>query len=331
MGTILVTGGGGFLGRELIRQLLKQGESVRSFARGDYPELHALGVDVRRGDLQDLEAVRAAVSGCEAVFHAAAKPPPWGRRSEYEAANVEGTRNVIEACVAAGCSYLVYTSTPSVVGGAEDIEGGDESLPYREDFSGAEYPRSKALAERALLAADGQGGLRTLAIRPHLIWGPGDPHFLPRFVAKAQAGQLRRIGRRDAEVDPTFISDAAAAHLCALQRLRAGAEVSGRAYFVSGDERIGLWTMVDRMLGTAGLPALERSVPAALAAFLAYIIEGVHRLFSLPGEPRITRFVVQQVTHARWFDVSAARRDLGYEPKVTIDEGMRRLSEEQVD
>ena len=139
----------------------------------------------------------------------------------------------------------------------------------------------------------------------------------------AESVQLDRVEFR-------FISDAAAAHLCALQRLREGAEVSGRAYFVSGDERIGLWTMVDRMLGTAGLPALERSVPAALAAFLAYIIEGVHRLFSLPGEPRITRFVVQQVTHARWFDVSAARRELGYEPKVTIDEGMRRLSEEQV-
>ena len=118
MGKVLVTGGGGFLGGELIRQLLSQGESVRSFARGDYPELSELGVDVRRGDLQDLDAVREAVSGCEAVFHAAAKPPPWGKRSEYEAANVAGTRNVIDACIAEGSKYIIYTSTPSVVGGA---------------------------------------------------------------------------------------------------------------------------------------------------------------------------------------------------------------------
>ena len=167
-----------------------------------------------------------------------------GKRSEYEAANVAGTRNVIDARIAEGSKYIIYTSTPSVVGGAEDIEGGDESLPYREDVSGAEYPRSKAIAERDLLAADGRGGLRTLAIRPHLIWGPGDPHFLPRFVAKARAGQLRRIGDRDAEVDPTFISDAAAAHLCALQRLREGAEVSGRAYFVVAMSALacGLWS-----------------------------------------------------------------------------------------
>ena len=258
------------------------------------------------------------------VFHVAAKPPPWGRREDYETINVQGTEHVVAACLDEGVGHLIYTSTPSVVGGAEDIEGADESLPYREDWSGAEYPRSKALAERAVLAANGPA-LRTIALRPHLIWGPGDPHFLPRFVEKARKGQLRRIGARDCLVDPTFVSDAASAHLCAADRLLEGAEVAGRAFFISGGETIGLWTMVDRLLATAGEPPLEKTISAAAAGVAASLFEGGHRLFGLSGEPRITRFVVQQVTHARWFDIRAARELLGYAPRVSIEQGLARL------
>lgn len=321
----LVTGGGGFLGGEIVRQLLARGEEVRSFARGSYPALESLGVEVLCGDLREAEAVRAAVAGCDIVFHAAAKPPPWGSRADYESINLGGTHNVIDACRAEGVGALVFTSTPSVVGGSEDIEGGDESLSYRSDWSGAEYPRSKALAEQAVLAAAGED-LRAVALRPHLIWGPGDPHFLPRFVERARNGQLRRIGAGDPLVDPTYITDAGLAHLCAADRLLAGADISGRAYFVSGGETVGLWTMVDRMLETAGEPPVSKRISAGAARFAAGLVEGSHRLFRRSGEPRITRFVVQQVTHARWFDVTAARRDLGYEPQVSIDEGMRSLT-----
>jgi nucleoside-diphosphate-sugar epimerase len=320
----LVTGGGGFLGGAIVRQLLERGDEVRSFARGEYPELTALGVDCHQGDLRSKEQVRAAVRGCDLVFHVAAKPPPWGRREDYFAVNVLGTENVVAACLSEGVQRLVYTSSPSVVGGTEDVEGADETLAYRTQWSGAEYPRSKALAEQRVLAANSPQ-LRTVALRPHLIWGPGDPHFLPRFLEKARRGELRRIGKRDCLVDPTYVADAAAAHLCAGDRLLEGAEVSGRAYFISSGETIGLWTMIDRLLETAGEPPLEKTVSLGLARFAANLIEGTHRLFRLRGEPRITRFVVQQVTHARWFDIGAAREKLGYQPGFSIDEGMATL------
>lgn len=321
----LVTGGGGFLGGEIVRQLLARGDHVRSFARGEYPELSGLGVEVVRGDLSDLDGLRAAVGGCDLVFHVAAKPPPWGSREDYESTNVLGTEHVVSACLAEGVRHLIYTSTPSVVGGAEDIEGEDERLPYRSDWGGAEYPRSKALGEQSVLAADCTE-LHTVALRPHLIWGPGDPHFLPRFVEKARRGALRRIGSGDPLIDPTFVTDAAAAHLCAADRLRAGADVGGRAYFISGGETIGLWTLVDSLLATAGEGPLTKRVPAGIARVAGALLEGSHRLFGLAGEPRLTRFVVQQVTHARWFDISAARRDLGYEPRVSISDGLAVLS-----
>jgi len=321
----LVTGGGGFLGGEIVRQLLARGDVVRSFARGEYPELSALGVEVVRGDLGDLAGLRAAVHGCDLVFHVAAKPPPWGTRADYEATNIRGTEHVVAACLAEGVRHLVYTSTPSVVGGAEDIEGGDERLPYRRDWAGAEYPRSKAIGEQSVISAD-CAELHTVALRPHLIWGPGDPHFLPRFVEKARRGELRRIGSGDPLIDPTFVTDAAAAHLCAADRLQQGADVGGRAYFISGGETIGLWTLVDSLLATAGEGPLTKRVPAGVAEVLGALFEGTHRLFRLAGEPRLTRFVVQQVTHARWFDISAARTDLGYEPKVSITEGLTTLS-----
>jgi len=320
----LVTGGGGFLGGVVVRQLLARGDSVRSFARGEYPDLSALGVEVLRGDLRALEDVRDAVRGCDLVFHVAAKPPPWGRREDYEAVNALGTQNVVAACLAEGVRHLVYTSTPSVVGGAEDIEGGDERLPYRSEWSGAEYPRTKALGEQAVLTADSES-LRTVALRPHLIWGPGDPHFLPRFIEKARKGELRRIGREDPLVDPTYITDAAAAHLCAADRLRDGADIGGRAFFISGGETIGLWTLVDRLLDSAGEGPLTKSVSVGTARLAAGLFEGAYRLFGLQGEPRLTRFVLQQLTHARWFDISAARSDLGYVPQVSIDEGMAAL------
>lgn len=323
--TALVTGGGGFLGRRILELLLERGGvAVRSFARGEYPELTAMGVEVVRGDLRKADDVGAAVQGCDVVFHAAAKPPPWGSPTDYQAINVQGTRNVVDACLAAGVPHLVYTSTPSVVAGAGDIRGGDESLPYGSDFAGAWYPRTKAEAEKLVLAANCES-LGTVAIRPHQIWGPRDPHFLPRFVQKATSGALRRIGPGNPEVDTTFVDDAATAHLLAWDRLREGAPVAGKAYFISNGERIGLWTMVDRMLEVAGVEPVTRTIPVGLARFAASMGELAWRSFRLSGEPRVTRFVVHQVTHDRWFDIGAARRELGYEPQVGIDEGLNRL------
>jgi len=321
----LVTGGGGFLGGAIVRALLRRGDEVRSFSRGDYPHLAELGVEQIRGDLQDSLAVAGAARGMDVVFHAAAKPPPWGPAAEYDAINVGGTQAVLDACRAAGVKALVYTSTPSVVAADGHVEGGDESLPYGTGFFGADYPRSKALAEQAVLAAD-SSGLRTVAIRPHLIWGPDDPHFLPRFVAKHRAGQLARIGDGDPLVDCVYVDNAADAHVLAADKLLAGADVGGRAFFVTNDEPIGLWTMVDQLLACAGEGPVTKRIPAGVARTVATIIEGIWRLFGIASEPRITRFVVHQVSHAHWFDISAAKDLLGYKPSVSTEEGLKRVA-----
>ena len=327
----LVTGGGGFLGTAIVRALHARGDTVRSFSRAAHPHLRALGVEHRQGDLCDAAAVAAACEGCDFVIHAAAKPPPWGQPAEYDAINIGGTEHVIAGCVAHGVPYLVYTSTPSVVVADGDVEGGDENMPYGTHFFGSDYARSKAVAEQAVLAAhgrplaDGSGKLDTIALRPHMIWGPEDPHFLPRFVAKKRAGQLKRIGRVDPLVDTTYIDNAAQAHLDAADRLLEGAPVGGRPYFITNDERIGLWTMLDKMLAAAGEGPVEGRVPAGVARVVAGLSEGIGRTLSLRSEPRITRYVVHQTTTAHWFDISAARTQLQYKPSVDIAEGLRRL------
>jgi len=319
----LVTGGGGFLGAAIVRMLVSRGDDVRSFARGEYPEIAALGVEIVRGDIRDTAAVAAACRGREVVFHVAAKPPPWGARADYESINIGGTQNVLDACRGGGVEHLVYTSTPSVVASDGDAQGLDESAPYATRFL-ADYPRTKAEAEQLVLAADGEG-MRTIALRPHLIWGPGDPHFLPRFVARARSGELRRIGGGDPLVDTVYLDNAATAHLLAADRLVAGAAVHGKPYFISNGEPIGVWTMVDRMLAAAGVAPVTAQVPASLAAAAAWAFEARHRLLGLSGEPRITRFLVHEVSRAHWFDISAARRDLGYEPTISLDDGLARL------
>jgi nucleoside-diphosphate-sugar epimerase len=322
----LVTGGGGFLGSAIVRELRARGDRVRVFARGEHPAVLALGAELFRGDVRDAAALAAAARDCDAVFHTAAKPPPWGPRADYEAVNVGGTRNVVAACRAASVPVLVHTSTPSVVAVDRDIEGGDESLPLATRFL-AEYPRTKALAERLVLEGSRDAaGPRAVALRPHLVWGPGDPHFLPRFVARARSGRLRRIGDGDPLVDTVYVDDAAHAHVLAADRLLAGAPISGRAYFVTAGAPVGAWTMVDRMLAAAGIPPVARRVPAGVARAAALVAEALWRWLPLPGEPPLTRFLVQQLTHAHWFDISAARRDLGYEPRVSLDDGLVRLA-----
>ena len=188
----LVTGGGGFLGAAIVRGLLARGTAVRSFSRQSYPALDALGVEQVQGDIADTAAVTAAARGCGVVFHVAAKPGIWGDYAGYHRTNVVGTSSVIAACRAAGVQRLIYTSSPSVVFDGRDMEGVDESVPYPAHYE-AHYPRTKALAEQAVIAAN-DAQLATVSLRPHLIWGPGDNHLLPRMVARARAGQLRRIG-----------------------------------------------------------------------------------------------------------------------------------------
>lgn len=320
---VLVTGGG-FLGSALARRLLARGDGVRVFGRRARPALRAEGVEVLCGDVADPAHVAAAVAGCEAVFHTAAQVGSWGRPALFERTNVEGTRNVIAACLQHGVRRLVFTSSPSVAHGRGDCEGIDESHGYAEAFD-AEYPRTKAIAERLVLAANGRA-LATLALRPHLMWGPGDTQLIPRVVARARAGTLRLPGGPAKRVDCTYVDNAVDAHLAALARLAPGAVCAGRAYFISQGEPLPQRDLITQVLEAVGIPGPFPTVAPWILRRAGAAAEAWWRVRGIwDREPPLTRFVARQLTSAHWFDISAARRDLGYEPRVSIATGLARL------
>lgn len=319
----LVTGGGGFLGGAIVRELLSRGDEVRSYSRGTYPELAALGVDQRQGDLTFPSKLADAAAGCDVVFHVAAKVGLWGSYDEFYRTNVIGTRNVLTACERAGVRRLVFTGSPSVVFGGGDIAGVDESALIPDTFDSF-YSKTKAISEDMALAA-ASAKLAVVSLRPHLVFGPGDHHIAPRIIAQRRAGKLRRIGGFNKLVDVTYVDDAARAHVAAAARLAVDPAISGRAYFLSQGDPRPLWDIVGMILAAADLPPVEESVPLWAAKAAAYAYEGAYRALRVKREPPVTRFLVKNLTTAHWFDISAAKRDLDWRPQVTIEEGMRRL------
>lgn len=319
----LVTGGGGFLGKAIVKLLRARGDEVRSFSRNPHPALAELGVEHCRGELDDAAAVARACEGCDIVFHVAAKAGVWGPYEEFYRANVLGTRHVIAACRRNGIKRLVHTSSPSVVFDGSDMEGVDESVPYPEHFE-AFYPQTKAEAERLVLQAN-DGGLATVALRPHLIWGPEDNHLVPRILDRGARGALRKIGSRECLADTIYIDNAALAHLQAADHLDIGSVVAGKAYFLSQGEPLPIWEVVNRILDAGGLPPVTRTISPALAYTVGAVLEKVYTLFNLKGEPRMTRFVAKELSTSHWFDLRAAQRDFGYRPEVSFDEGIERL------
>ncbi len=320
---ILVTGGGGFLGKAIVKLLLEQGHEVCSFSRNVYPQLTELGVEQFVGDLNDLAAVIKAADGCDAIYHVAAKAGVWGSYDDFYQPNVVGTMNIIQACRRCEITRLIYTSSPSVVFDGTDMEGINESVPYPDHFL-AYYPQTKAAAEQLVLAAN-DGTLATVALRPHLIWGPEDNHLVPRILERGRVGALRRIGDRPCLVDTVYIDNAAKAHVLAGDKLAVGSAVAGKVYFISNDEPLPLWVIVNRILAAGDLPPVEKSISPRLAMLAGVILETVYRLLRLSGEPRMTRFVAKEMSTAHWFDLAAAKGDFGYQPQVSIDEGLKRL------
>jgi len=322
---ILVTGGGGFLGQALCRGLVARGHEVLSFNRGDYAPLAALGVGQIRGDLADADAVRHAVAGVDAVFHNGAKAGAWGSYESYHLANVVGTDNVIAACRSHGVSRLVYTSTPSVTHRAtHPVEGlGADEVPYGEDFQ-APYAATKTLAEQRVLAAN-DASLATVALRPRLIWGPGDQQLVPRLAERARAGRLRFVGDGRNLVDTTYIDNAALAHFLAFEHLAPGAACAGKAYFISNGEPLPMRELLNKLLAAVGAPAVEKSISFKTAYRIGAVAERVWPILRLRGEPPMTRFLAEQLCTPHWYSMEPARRDFGYVPQVSIDEGLTRL------
>ncbi|QDU63720.1 3 beta-hydroxysteroid dehydrogenase/Delta 5--_4-isomerase [Planctomycetes bacterium Pan216] len=323
---VLVTGGGGFLGRALVNKLLRRGDEVRVFARGDYPDLVRDGAELVRGDLADPAVVADACQEREVVFHVAALAGIWGPRTSFERTNILGTENVLAGCQQHGVERLVYTSSPSVVfpKGKVDIAGWNESAPYPERF-GCAYSRTKAIAEEKVLRAGRDNRLRAASLRPHLIWGPGDAHLIPRVVSRAKEGNLVRVGSGTNRVDLTYVDNAADAHLLAADALDSNPDVAGKAYFISDGAPVELWTWINDLLTRLDVPPVRRAISYRTAATIGGVMEAVYATLRLRQEPRMTRFLASQLSGDHYFSIENARRDLGYEPAVDNETGMKQL------
>jgi nucleoside-diphosphate-sugar epimerase len=318
----LVTGGTGFLGRRLVARLLAQGRPVTILARRAAPDLAARGVRFITAALDDTAALRDACAGIHTIFHLAAKVGVWGRYDDFHRANVLGTRALLASARAHGARVFVHTSTPSVVYNGRDLAGaGEKTLPLATRCP-SPYPLTKAAAEREVLAADSPT-LRTVALRPHLIWGAGDPHLIPRLLAQARRGRLRIVGRGLNRVDMVHVENAADAHLLAETHI---ARCAGRAYFITNGEPVLLWDWIARLLAALDAPPLpRRRIPLRAAALLGACCEAAWRLLPLRGEPPLTRFIAAELAKDHWFDIAAARRDLGYVPRISMAEGTAAL------
>jgi 2-alkyl-3-oxoalkanoate reductase len=321
----LVTGATGFLGRHIVGQLLAEGHHVRALCRNPDSELTSLGVEIVRADLRDRQAAVAACRNVETVFHTAGIAGVWGPWKEYYEANTLATMHVVQGCLAHGVGRLVYTSTPSVTYNGTDQKGVDESTPYAKRWL-CHYPHSKALAEQYVLQANGEAGLSTCALRPHLIWGPGDRHLIPGVIERRRAGRLWRVGNGTNLIDMIYVDNAARAHLSAADRLAPGSPVAGRAYFISQGQPVRCWEWIDQILLMAGLGPAPRSLSLTAAWCYGALMEAVWRFFRVPGDPPMTRFLAAQLGTSHYFNICRAQRDFGYAPAMSTAEGMERLA-----
>lgn len=335
-GPAFITGASGFIGGKIAERLLAGGRRVRVLARRPLPHLEALGAEVILGDLDSSEALRRGCQGAETVFHVAGRVGVWGPADNFFRVNVGGTRNVLAACREVGVPRLVYTSSPSVAYNGGDLAGVNESAPLCIKAPCA-YPTSKAAAEREVLAANGPA-LATVALRPHLVWGPGDKNVVPRVLALARTGRLKIIGSGRNKVDVTHSTNVVDAHLLAEGALIASQPsalnsqpalppAGGKAYFITNGEPVILWDWINQLLRGVGIPEITRRIPLSVAYAAGGLMEGIWRVLPLKGEPPMTRFVAKEMATDHWFDISAARRDLGYTPRVTMAAGTAELIE----
>lgn len=320
-GRYIVTGGGGFVGKAILRALRDQGSEVISVSRSSYPELEEYGAESVVLDLSDAEHPNWSVfEKADGVFHVAAHVKMWGDYEPFYKVNVGGTKNVITACLKYGVQRLVYTSSPSVIADETDLRGIDESYPYPDEHL-AFYPETKALAEREVLAANSEQ-LRTCSLRPHLIWGPGDTNLVPTILNRARRGKLIQIGAGDNMVDVCYIEDCVEAHLCAMDALATNVQASGLAYFISQGEPVSLWGWINEVLARHDLAPVTRKVSSKLATKIAFILELISKLWPGNPEPLLTRFLVSEMSTDHYFSIKNAQELLGFHPRYSIAQAL---------
>ncbi|MFA6569603.1 MAG: NAD-dependent epimerase/dehydratase family protein [Victivallales bacterium] len=323
---VLVTGGGGFLGKRIIDALRRLNcGSIRSVGRRPQPELGENGVEVLCGDISDSSFILKACESRTLVFHTAALAGVWGKREDFYRINVTGTQNVADSCRKRNVSALVYTSSPSVVLHSGNTENADESAPYPEKYL-ASYPETKAIAERLVLGAN-SADFATVAIRPHLIWGPGDPHLLPRVVERAKKGKLMQVGDGKNLVDMTYVDNAAFAHVAAAGTLRNSQKANGKAYFISDGNPVVLWEWIGNLLKLLDMAPVDKKISYRSAYVGGALVELLYKLLPFSGEPPMTRFVAGQLAHSHYFNISAARHDLGYKPEINPEDALKKTVE----
>lgn len=350
---VFITGASGFIGGQLAERLLADGRRVRVLARRPLPGLEKFGAEVVSGDLESPAALYRGCEGATTVFHVAGRVGVWGPAEDFYRVNVEGTRNVIAACHTAGVQRLVYTSSPSVVYHGGDLAGVDESAPLC-TLAPCAYPTSKADAERLVSAAHSTE-LATISLRPHLVWGLGDKNIVPRLLQLAAQGRLKIVGSGQNKVDLTHITNVVDAHLLAERALQhchvlsdipsentvsnrhlirdnaPGSPASspgGKAYFITNGEPVVLWDWINQLLRGLGRPELTQHISLQRAYRIGGLMEMIWRVLPLQSQPPMTRFVAKELATDHWFSIAAARRDLGYTPRITMAAGTAELIEQ---
>ena len=314
---VLVTGATSMIGRKTVEELLRRGHDVQIFQRGSSD----LVVPVFRGDIRDADAVQKAVSGCDVVIHAAAKVGIVGRFSEFRDINVVGTQHVMSAAVAAGVRGVVYVSSPSVSYSTTPVLGA-VSPPARDDVLG-HYSQTKSVAERAVLA---DTRIAAVALRPHLVWGPGDTQLVGRIVERARQRRLALVNNGEAVVDSTYIDNVSDALAAAAERVGVQENLSGRALVVSNGEPRTVASLVQSICSAANVPYAPRNIGLGAAVRLGKVIEAVYKLRP-HAEPPLTAITAYQLGISHWFDISETKELLQWSPRISLDEGFALLAQ----
>jgi len=316
-----VTGGSGFIGGRLVRRLVGDGWRVRALARSarSATTVNRLGAEAVSGDLEDAASMAAGATGCAVAFHLAAHLGQWGARADFERGNVEGTRNALEGCRRARVRRFVHCSTEAVLLAGDPLVNVDETAPRRPD-SKAHYPATKARAEEVVLAANGEG-FETVVLRPRLVWGTGDTTLLPELLAAVEAGRFAWIGGGRHLTSTTHVENVAEGLVLAAERGR-----PGEVYFVTDGDPVVFREFMSQLIAAQGIEPPERAVPAPVARLAAAASELAWRILPLKGEPPLTRLAYWLSAQECTIDIAKARRELGYEPQMPRERGLREIA-----